>query len=298
MVHKSEKASTLVVDVSPTSVRRKGVLTVVGGAHAGRLLDLPPTETISFGRELTCTYPFEDASLSRTHAMVMCVAGEYLIRDSGSTNGTFVNDLRIDKAVKLSDGDRIQLGLGTILRFALVAPQEETALRNVYDASVRDGLTGAYNRKHFEERLAAEFNYATQAQSPMSLILVDVDHFKRVNDTYGHLAGDHVLKEVARRLGTALRPDHLLARYGGEEFVVVCRATAIEQALAIAEGLRRLLEHPAVDIGSGHIPITASLGVAALGCCGPNPNRETLLGTADGRLYRAKEWGRNRVVGP
>lgn len=298
MSQKSEKASTLVVDVSPASIRRKGVLTVVGGAHAGRILDLPQTETISFGREPTCTYPFEDASLSRTHAMVMWVAGECLIRDAGSTNGTFVNDARIDKAHKLSDGDRIQLGLGTVLRFAFVAPQEEAALRNLYDASVRDGLTGVFNRKHFEERLAAELNYAAQAQSPLSLILIDVDHFKRVNDNHGHLAGDHVLKEVARRITTALRPEHLLARYGGEEFVLVCRNTPIDEALALAEHLRKLLAHHPVDIGKGTIPITASLGVASLSCCATDPNREALLGTADGRLYRAKEAGRNRVVGP
>jgi two-component system, cell cycle response regulator len=298
MTQKSEKASTLVVDVAPTSIRRKGVLTVVGGAHAGRLLDLPPTDMISFGRDLSCTYPFEDASLSRTHAMVMCVAGEYVIRDSGSTNGTFVNDQRIGNAVKLSDGDRIQLGLGTILRFTLVAPQEEAALRGVYDASVRDGLTGVFNRKHFEERLAAELQHALHMQAPLSVILVDVDHFKRVNDTYGHLAGDVVLKEVARRLATALRPEHMLARYGGEEFVVICRGLSIDPALALAEHLRQILAQTPIETPQGPIPITASLGVASLSCCAAHPNRETLLGTADGRLYRAKEWGRNRVVGP
>lgn len=296
MVHKSEKASTLVVDVSPTSVRRKGVLTVVGGAHAGRLLDLPPTETISFGRELTCTYPFEDASLSRTHAMVMCVAGEYLIRDSGSTNGTFVNDLRIDKAVKLSDGDRIQLGLGTILRFALVAPQEETALRNVYDASVRDGLTGAYNRKHFEERLAAEFNYATQAQSPMSLILVDVDHFKRVNDQRGHLAGDKVLAEIAATLTQAVRNEDVVSRYGGEELVVLSRAIGDDGAHNLAERLRKTVEGLRIKVEEEPpVRVTISVGVAVYPTIEVG-NTTQLTAAADRALYQAKDGGRNRVA--
>ncbi len=289
--------ATQVMQVDTTQRRTRGILTVTAGADAGRVLSLPAGELVTLGRAQECTFPFDDPSLSREHARLMRMGDDWIVKDRASTNGTFVNDVRIDKSVTLSDGDRLQLGNGTTLRYALVDDAEEAALRKVYEAASRDALTGVYNRKHLEERLDAELEHAKRHGTELSVIISDVDFFKKVNDTHGHLAGDAVLKEVARRLGAAIRPDDVLARYGGEEFVVVARLTDRDDAVALAERLRIELSASPVRWDGKDIPVTASAGVASLVCCGDAPTKERLLGTADGRLYRAKEQGRNRVVG-
>jgi len=296
MSGKAGKAATLVVDVTPGATKRRGVFSVVGGADAGRVLSVLEGATVTLGRDADCTYPFDDASLSRVHARVMRVATEYVIRDDGSTNGTFVNDQRLERAYSLKDGDRVQLGSDTVMRFALVDEEEEKALRNVYDASILDALTGVHNRKYLEDRITTEIAFAVRNATELSAFIIDVDHFKKVNDTYGHLAGDAVLKAVAAILMRSVRPEDVLARYGGEEFVVLARGIPVESAMILAERMRGMLEAQPIPFEEHIIPITASAGVASLRDCG-TPDRASLLGTADGRLYRAKEEGRNRVVG-
>jgi two-component system cell cycle response regulator len=289
--------ATQVVDVDPSSRRTRAVMTVTGGKEAGRVLSLSGGQLVTFGRVDDCTYAFDDPSLSREHARLLRVGEDWVLKDNGSTNGTFVNDKRITSATSLGDGDRVQLGQGTSLRFTLVDEAEEHALRKVYEAANRDALTGAFNRKHLEERLSAELEAAGRDGNRLSVIIGDVDFFKKVNDTHGHLAGDAVLKAVARKLAESVRPEDLVARYGGEEFVVLARGLDQTEAVDLAERLRAVLAAEPVPWEDKKIPITASLGVASLTCCGPAASKEKLLGTADGRLYRAKETGRNRVVG-
>jgi len=185
-----------------------------------------------------------------------------------------------------------------VLRFSLVDQDEEQSLRRVYDAAVRDGLTGVFNRKHLEERLDAEVAYAIRHASPLSVVIVDVDHFKRVNDTFGHLAGDAVLKTVASLLAQGLRAEDVLARYGGEEFVIVARGLDGEHALQLADRARVTVACTPIHYADQSITVTASAGVASITCCGPQPDKTELLGLADSRLYLAKQSGRNRVVGP
>src|SRR5262249_8377117 len=141
----------------------------------------------------------------------------------------------------LQDGDRIQIGAETVLRFQLVDDAEREALERVYRAAIRDGLTGVYNRKHLEERLDAELAFAIRQETALSIAILDVDYFKMVNDRYGHLGGDHVLKTVASTLASTLRTEDVLARYGGEEFVIVARGLDAEQAVKMAERARVLL---------------------------------------------------------
>lgn len=288
---------TSVVEVDPIAARRRGVFTVTSGLDAGRVLSVPQGEIVTLGRAAECTFPFDDASLSRDHARVMRVGSEYVLRDDGSRNGTFVNSQRLAKATTLRDGDRVQLGSNTLLRFSLVDEKEEGALRRVYEAAILDGLTGVYNRKHLEERITVELAYAGRHAAPLAVVIVDVDHFKKVNDTYGHLAGDAVLKAVASLLQTSVRPEDVLARYGGEEFVVVARGTSSAQAVELAERLRQSIESAEIAFEDKRIRVTASAGVSALGDPGVTGDRASLLGAADARLYQAKESGRNRVVG-
>jgi two-component system, cell cycle response regulator len=289
---------THVVEVDPVAMRRHGIFTVASGLEAGKVLSIPQGEVSTLGRSGDCTFPFDDASLSRQHARVMRVGAEYILRDDGSRNGTFVNNTRLAKAETLRNGDRIQLGSSTLLRFSLVDDEEEKALRRVYEAAILDGLTGVFNRKHLEERIQAELAYATRHKTKLSVVIIDVDHFKKVNDTYGHLGGDAVLRAVATLFGAGLRAEDVLARYGGEEFVILLRATSAAQALELAERLRKKIESTVIQFEGRDIRITSSAGVAANDEPGVTSDRESLLGRADERLYRAKSGGRNRVVGP
>ena len=290
---------TLVVDTraAPTA-RSRGVFTVVGGLNTGRVLALPRGQEVTLGRAEGSTYRLDDASVSGTHARVVVVANSYMLVDATSTNGTFVNDARVEQPVELKDGDRIQLGSATFFRFSLVSEEEETALRKMYEAASRDGLTGVFNRKHLEERIDAEVAYALRHKTEVSLVMIDVDHFKKVNDTYGHLAGDAVLKNTAQILAQGIRTEDVLARYGGEEFVIVTRGVSAMAAGLLADRLRQKIGKAEVAFGSARIRVTVSAGVASLDCCDGRHDKATLLGIADARLYKAKQAGRNRVIGP
>jgi two-component system cell cycle response regulator len=292
-------AKTLIVDTraASSSARSTGIFTVVGGIETGRVLVIPKGVEVTFGRSEGVTFRFDDASVSGTHARLAHVANSYVLMDAGSTNGTYVNDARVSSPATLTDGDRVQLGSGTFLRFSLVSDDEERALRKMYDAALRDGLTGVFNRKHLEERLDAEIAYALRHKTELSFVILDVDHFKRVNDTYGHPAGDAVLKAVAQVLIAGVRTEDVLGRYGGEEFVVVARGIALEGACLLADRLRATLCATPLRLGETVFTVSASAGVSSLACCQGKLDKATLLAIADARLYKAKQGGRNRVVG-
>jgi diguanylate cyclase (GGDEF)-like protein len=293
-------AKTLIVDTraaASSTARSVGIFTVVGGIETGRVLVIPKGVEVSLGRTEGATFRFDDQSVSGTHAKLACVASSYVLMDAGSTNGTYVNDRRVAAPVTLTDGDRVQLGSGTFLRFTLVSEDEEKALRKMYDAALRDGLTGVFNRKHLEERVDAEIAYAIRHKSELSFVIFDVDHFKKVNDTYGHPAGDAVLKAVAQVLAAGLRAEDVLGRYGGEEFVVVARGISLSSACVLADRLRMNLAATPLRLGDATFSVTASAGVASLACCNGKLDKATLLSIADSRLYQAKQSGRNRVVG-
>jgi diguanylate cyclase (GGDEF)-like protein len=180
----------------------------------------------------------------------------------------------------------------------MVDEQEERALVKVYESSVKDGLTGVWNRKYLDERLASELAFAVRhPAAQLAVVLADIDHFKKVNDTYGHLVGDEVLKATAGVMRAAIRTEDLVARYGGEEFVVVARGVDLKSATQLGERLRVVAERNQLQVDGKVLTRTISAGVATLECCGADKSVERLLGLADERLYRAKETGRNRVVG-
>ena len=272
------------------------IFTVLKGPEVGRVLALPAGQIITLGRADDCTYRFEEGSLSRVHARVMCIAGQHVISDAGSTNGTFLNDRQISTPQPLRSGDRVQLGTGLTLSFLQVSEAEEASLRRVYEAALRDALTGVYNRKYLEERLDAEIAFATRHNTRLALIIQDVDFFKKVNDTYGHLAGDAVLRAMGQLLNQSVRAEDLVARYGGEEFVLVLRGVDRAGAWNLAERLRQTIASHVVYYENLHIHITSSAGVAELEECGAQRTKAALLALADSRLYQAKQSGRNRVI--
>jgi len=272
------------------------VLTLQSGPEAGRIVRLSTTKPNTLGRADECTIPLADARLSRVHATIKHVGGTWMLIDEGSTNGTFVNGSRVEKYSALDDGTRIDLGAAVSCRFTFVTEEEARALTRVYDAAMHDALTGVFNRKALDERLASEVAFAVRHVAQLAVVLLDIDDFKGINDTHGHLAGDAALRDVTARLARAVRTEDVVARYGGEEFLVIARDINLEQATQLAERLRRIIAAERVTFEAVAFSVTASFGVATIGCCGAQKDVRTLLGLADARLYAAKRGGRNRVV--
>jgi diguanylate cyclase (GGDEF)-like protein len=201
---------------------------------------------------------------------------------------------QITSARKLESGCRIQIGQNTVLRFSLQDELEQEAAEQMYEMTVRDPLTRLHNRRYLDERLQTEFAFAARHRTSLSVLVIDVDHFKRVNDTMGHQAGDAVLRGLAAALQRMVRAEDLLARYGGEEFVVAARGIDENSAAVFAERIRRNVERLEIPWADSRLRITISVGLAHLGER-RYPAHDALVAAADGALYRAKKNGRNRV---
>jgi diguanylate cyclase (GGDEF)-like protein len=187
-----------------------------------------------------------------------------------------------------------EIGRTTVLRFEYQDALDQSFHENLLSSALRDGLTRLFNKRYFLERLDAELKFARRHQTVVSLLMLDLDHFKKVNDDHGHLAGDAVLAHFAQLLVRAVRNEDVVARFGGEELAVILRAIPIEAATALAERLRRLVEHAPAEYNEKRIPTTVSIGVAGY----PSTDAGTvdeLVDAADQALYRAKNGGRNRV---
>jgi two-component system cell cycle response regulator len=279
----------------PTEAAR-GLLTVVSGSEAGRVFSLAEKGKTTLGRVAERDVRIASEAVSALHADILCLNDVYVFTDLRSTNGSFVNDVRVENAVRLRDGDRIRLGPRVELKFLLLKPSEELALKRLYEDALLDGLTRIFNRKHIEERLDAEVSFALRHNANLSLLILDIDFFKRINDEHGHPGGDAVLMRVSALLASSLRNEDVVGRYGGEEFVVLARGIDVEGGGLLAERLRLGIEQLRIAFGNAEVPVTASFGVASLRCCGDQKRKETLLHIADKRLYEAKRSGRNRVV--
>src|SRR5882672_1974475 len=277
--------------------RNLAYLVVLAGVSAGEMFKLQVDKTI-IGRGPRCAVRLNDEGVSREHCQLVREGekpeGEKMIlEDLGSTNGTFCNGIRVDKR-ELSDGDKIMVGSTTILKFTYHDYLDEVFQRQMYESALRDGLTKVFNKKYFTDYLEKEFAYAARHGSPLALIFLDIDYFKRINDTHGHPAGDFVLSELSQLMATLVRTEDVLARFGGEEFTVLCRGTDMGGAKIVAERLRRIVESHTFSFGAKTIPVTISLGIAAI----PDTaiaDHAAFLAASDKALYEAKRSGRNRV---
>jgi diguanylate cyclase (GGDEF)-like protein len=231
-------------------------------------------------------------SVSRRHAHFEQRPAGWLVVDDGSTNGTYCNDEQISREVVLKSGDRIKIG-PTIFKFLSGALVEAEYHEEIYRLTIMDGLTQIHNKRYLMEALEREIVRARRHGRSLSLVMLDVDHFKRINDEHGHLAGDFVLKELARVVQGRLRRDEVFARYGGEELAVLLPETPIEGAVTLAEAVReRVAAHRFVFQGDT-IRVTISAGAAAL--AEGDQRADDLIRRADERLYAAKRGGRDRV---
>ena len=182
-----------------------------------------------------------------------------------------------------------------ILRFSLVDEAEESLARQLYETSTRDALTRVYNRRYFLERFTSELAFAQRHGTRLSVVLFDMDRFKSINDTYGHMAGDDVLRSVSTCVGKLIRAEDVFARYGGEEFVLLVRGISHDNVDLLAERVRAAVERLTVAVAGKDLGVTISSGVASLSEFPADIACETLIALADERLYRAKQQGRNRV---
>ena len=264
-------------------------LVLVAGASPGQVYSLGATTVI--GRDPDVDVRLADAAVSRRHARVTARDERYVLEDLGSVNGTFVGGVRIARR-ELVDGDRIQLGPRAVLRFSLLDTHEERMHRHLFESSTRDPLTNAYNKGHVTERLTAEVAHARRHHSPLELVIFDLDRFKYINDCYGHLAGDTVLRAVAERIHALIRSEDVFGRFGGEEFVVLTRGA---DAQRLAERLRLSIEHMTVPLDSLELRVTVSLGVARLDELPADASAAAFVDAADRRLLHAKRSGRNRI---
>jgi two-component system cell cycle response regulator len=272
--------------------RDRAYLIVLAGSAVGEMYKLDKERTI-IGRGGKAQIRLIDDGISREHAEIVAEKGQLFLRDLGSTNGTFCNGIKVD-ARPLADGDKILVGSTTILKFTYHDNLDEAFQRQMYESSLRDGMTKAFNKKYFTDRLESELTYAIRHNAPLALLMFDIDHFKQVNDTFGHPGGDHVLTELSALMMTSLRTEDIFARYGGEEFAIIGRGSDVKQGQVIAERLRRAVEARVFTFQGKTVPVTISLGVAGL----PDPlikDSMALVEAADAALYRSKQGGRNRV---
>ena len=250
-------------------------------------------ETMRVGRGSENHVVLDADSVSRRHAHFEQRGATWYVVDDQSTNGTYVNDELIPSERPLSNGDRVKIG-STIFKYLSGHDVESMYHEEIYKMTIVDGLTGAHVKRYLLEALDRELTRAKRHLRPLSLVMFDVDHFKRINDTLGHLAGDYALKELARVVQSRIRRDELLARYGGEEFALVLPETPLEGAEALAETLRQRIESHEFVFEGERIDVTVSLGVAARTESMTGP--ADLIQAADACLYIAKRTGRNRVV--
>jgi diguanylate cyclase (GGDEF)-like protein len=265
-------------------------LVVLQGQRLGQRIDIGE-QALTFGRAPECDFQIVERSVSRQHAQVWKGSGGYRVKDLDSTNKTLLNDQPIIEA-ELKDGDHITIG-SCVLKFMERSSVEARYHDEIYQLATMDPLTGLYNRRHFLELLERELARTTSHQRPLALLIIDLDHFKSVNDLYGHPAGDMVLKLVGASLQANARGEFIVARIGGEEFAAVLPEQDIGEATVFAQRLRSAIEALELDATAGPRKVTVSIGVA---CWKPGMGGiADLMRATDAELYRAKQDGRNRV---
>lgn len=265
-------------------------LVVIYGEDLGRRIPLA-TPRIVIGRSSGSGVQIEQESVSRSHCQIVLRNGRHTVQDLGSTNGTYVNDELVE-SLELRDGDQVKVGR-TILKFIKGGNAEAAYHEEIYRLMTVDGLTQVHNKRYFDEMMDKEFSRAVRYGGPFSLIVFDIDHFKSINDTQGHLAGDAVLRQLGRLVHEHVRRDDVVARIGGEEFAVITPEIHINGAVELAEKLRRLVEHTSFTFESDVLRFTISAGVTEWGAA--FKNFEEMVQAADEKLYQSKNNGRNRV---
>ena len=272
--------------------QKPAALLVIGGDLNGTLFDLIELMT-GIGRNADNAIALEFNGVSRYHFKLHSSNETHILEDCGSKNGTYLNNKKVEVNTPLAKGDIIKIGSIALKYLPQGDPERLTYDKLNLEANT-DKHTGCYNKTFFNNRISLEVNKSKVTGDPLSLVIFDLDHFKKLNDGYGHDAGDYVLKEMAHVIrSNGIREQDIFARYGGEEFVILLPKTNLKQSFEIAERLRKLIESKEFIYDEKRLPVTASIGVA-------DYRQGVITGTdlfkrADDAVYKAKEAGRNQV---
>jgi two-component system, cell cycle response regulator len=264
----------------------------IHGPELGKKYALQEHE-FTIGREEGNHIVVDLDNVSRRHAMIIRRQGRMFVKDLGSTNGTYLNDAEVTQETPLRSGDLIKVG-GSIFKFLTGDNVELQYHETIYTLTIVDGLTGVNNKRYFLEYLEREMGRCHRYGRPLTLMMFDIDFFKKINDVHGHLAGDYVLRELAQTVKRMVRKEQCFARYGGEEFALVVPEDGLEKARIFAEKIRRTIEEKHFSFENQDIPVTLSIGVADMTQEMTDPLQ--FIKVADANLYKAKKAGRNRVV--
>ncbi len=262
------------------------------GPMIGKRFELGP-KPATLGRGDDNEIRIWDQTVSRRHARVECCTDGFHAIDLTSTNGTFVNDERVTSR-RLEDGDYLRVG-ACIFRFLTGGNIEAAYHEELFQLSVLDGLTGIHNKRYLLDGLQRALAHSSRYRHALALIMFDIDCFKAINDSLGHLAGDYALQQLVVCLKEAVRRDDIFARFGGEEFVIAAAQIERAQALELAERLRQLVESHSFCYDAHSFRLTISVGVAFT-TGAPHLAPADFIQQADRKLYQAKRTGRNRVV--
>jgi diguanylate cyclase (GGDEF)-like protein len=291
---KVTRVTTIAGLTSPVS--EEACLVQIYGPMLGKKFGLEKDE-ITIGRGEGCEIVLELENVSRRHCSLLQRTDGVFLRDNGSTNGTYLNNVEVRGETPLRSGDLVKVG-GAIFKFLFggeLGSIEAQYHEEIYRLTIIDGLTQIYNKRYLLEFLDREMARCLRHQRALSLVLLDIDRFKKINDTYGHLAGDYVLRELAQVLKSRIRKEECFARYGGEEFALVLPETGHENTVFLADKLRKIVEEHAFVFEGKRIRVTFSAGVADLDAA--HDSALAFIKASDARLYEAKHRGRNQVVG-
>ena len=276
--------------------RQAAGLVVIYGAESllGKLIELPLTGVATIGRSRECTIQIDHFSISRRHSQIVSTVKGFMINDIGSTNGTYVNDISVgQQGMLLKHGDQIQLGL-IIVNFITAGDIELLYHDEVYRLVSTDGMLHIPNRRYLMNEIEKEISRCRRHGKPACLVFFDLDHFKQINDTYGHLDGDYVLRELAAVVLDKVRMEDTFGRYGGEEFIILMPENDLQSGALAAEKIRMVVEQHEFSHRGRRIPVTISAGVVQWD--ERFRNAEQFIQAADANMYKAKQNGRNSTV--
>ena len=274
---------------------REPVFVVLFGEGAGKTFRLKKDGPTTVGRSKEADITLNDTSISRKHAEITTNGSDKVaIIDLNSTNGTFVNGNRVKEA-NLQEGDKLQLGDSLIHKFSFQDVLEEAFQENLYKSATQDSLTGIYNKKFFVDTFSKEFSYNKRGEEVFSLIMFDIDHFKKINDAHGHLTGDYVLRCVAQVISRELRTEDIFCRYGGEEFTIILKGQGAAPSRNFAERIRKVVCTTKFEHEGKVVPVSISIGIATFDKKGKFDGYNDMIKEADSYLYKAKDRGRNQV---
>jgi diguanylate cyclase (GGDEF)-like protein len=280
-----------VIDAQLTGEQPSACLIVISGGDIGDQHRIKINQTL-IGRSINADIQVNDDSASRDHALILKDRTGYRVADNESKNGCYINDKKVDESY-LHDGDLLRIG-NTIFKFLSRNNIEHAYHEELFRLAKIDGLTEIYNHRHFADSLDNELERAKRYGRELSLLMIDIDHFKKVNDCFGHRAGDHILKALADIFVKRSRRVDYVCRYGGEEFAIILPEVDVMGAFKFASILNESVASRKFKFEDDEINITISIGISDI--MEGIETTEELIETADKRLYLAKKMGRNRVI--